>query len=141
MASSWSTTYDRLIVIDEEGKMIFKGSRAAKSDADAAKSVIQNALNNFTTSIDIVDARIGFSLGQNYPNPASEETRIDFSLGKASEVKISILDLSGKIVSVPVHDFYLTGNYSVSVQGLNRGIYFYKMESGDFVQVKKMIIQ
>lgn len=45
-ASSFSTTYDRLVVVDKEGFIRFKGSRAASSDANDAKDTVETYLNN-----------------------------------------------------------------------------------------------
>lgn len=141
VASSWSTTYDRLVVIDTEGKIIFKGSRAAKSDANAAKEVIQNALNALTTSTDFFESKNGFNLAQNYPNPAENSTKIKFSIGKSSDVTLSVSDITGKKVLVPVFGYYPTGDHEVLIQGLNKGIYFYTLETKSFVSTKKMIFR
>jgi len=143
VASGWSSTKDRLIVIDAEGKMVFKGSSAAKSDADDAKSAIQTALNNVTTSVEIIDERNGVALKQNYPNPATDRTFIEFSLDVPSEVTLTVFESSGKKVLVPVHQFYQAGNHRVSLgkDQLKRGIYFYRFEAKDFVSVKKMVFQ
>ncbi len=144
VASDWGSTKDRLFVIDSEGKIAFKGSKAASSDAASAKSAVQNALNNITTtSVGLFDESEGFALGQNYPNPAKNGTTIDFSLAKASDVVLSVFDLSGKKVLVPVNDHYPAGDFKISIQQnhLKEGIYFYRFETESFTSTKKMIIQ
>lgn len=143
VASGWSTTYDRLVVIDAEGKMVFKGSKAAKSDVDAAKTAVQNALNNITTSVAAFDNPDGFALSQNYPNPAQSGTTIEFSIGKPSKVTLSVFDITGKKILVPLHQYYSPGNYEVSIQQnqLKNGVYFYRFEADGFTSTKKMIIQ
>jgi peroxiredoxin len=62
VASDWSSTKDRLIVIDADGKMVFKGSTAVKSDVNKAKSAVEDALNSVTTSVEIIDEKDGFSI-------------------------------------------------------------------------------
>ncbi len=144
VASDWGSTKDRLFVIDSEGKMAFKGTKVASSDAAAAKSAVQNALNNITTtSLSLFDHSEGFSLGQNYPNPAQNGTTIDFSLAKASDVVLSVFDLSGKKVLAPVNEHYPAGDFKISIQKnqLKEGIYFYRFETESFTSAKKMIIQ
>lgn len=143
VASSWSTTKDRLFVIDTDGKMVFKGTSAARSDADAVKTALKNALSNLTTAVNNLDELDGFSLGQNYPNPVQNSTRIKFAIGKASNVTLSVFDITGKKVLVPVRQFYSVGIYEVSIQQdqLKKGIYFYRIETENFTSTKKMIFQ
>jgi peroxiredoxin len=143
VASSWESTKDRLFVIDKEGKIVFKGSTAARNDADAAKSAIQSALGGVTTSVDLVIDESGFSLAQNYPNPFQNQTTIEFLLGDDSEVNLSVFDMTGKKVLTPVHKYYPAGKYQVEVSAneLNSGIYFYRFEAKGFVSTQKMIIQ
>ena len=123
--------------------MVFKGSSAAKSDADDAKPAIQNALNSITTSVDIVEKETGFALKQNYPNPATDWTYIEFSLDEPTDVTLSVFETTGKKVLVPVQQFYQAGNHRISIgkDQLKRGIYFYRLEAKDFVSVKKMVFK
>lgn len=143
VASGWSSTKDRLFVIDTEGKIAFKGTRAAQSDTDAAKTAIQSALNNVTTSVDISEADQDFVLGQNYPNPAVEKTTIQFSVKKPTAVRLSVYDNSGRMVLVPVDQYYNPGKYEVSIERdqLKKGIYFYRFETEEFSDVKKLVFQ
>lgn len=143
VASSWESTKDRLFVIDTEGKIVFRGSSAAGNDVDAAKSAIQKAFGEVTTSVDMVINESGFSLAQNYPNPVEDQTIIEFLLGDDSEVNLSVFDITGKKVLTPVSKYYQAGEYQVEVAAneLNSGIYFYRFEAEGFVATKKMIVQ
>ena len=143
VANSWSTTKDRLFVIDSEGKIAFKGTRAAKSDTDAAKTSIQNALSNLTTSVSEFLESDGFSLSQNYPNPALREANIDFVIPKSSEVKLSVFDISGKMIDLAVNNYYPAGKHSVKIElsKYDPGIYLYKLEVDEFSSTKRMIIK
>lgn len=143
VANNWRITYDRLAVVDAEGKIVFKGSTVASSDAALAKSAIQTALNNLTTSVNDIDFSEGFQLEQNYPNPFQNKTIIKFSIPKAAEVSLSVFDIAGKKRIVPVQQYYQAGQYEVPIFGkqLKPGMYFYELKTGGFSAIKKMIVQ
>lgn len=83
-----------------------------------------------------------FSLSQNYPNPFNPVTNINFSLPRSGFVRLGVYDALGREVKSLVNEFKQTGSYSVdfSASKLSSGIYFYKIQSGDFSEVKKMIL-
>jgi hypothetical protein len=85
----------------------------------------------------------GYSLGQNYPNPTKGETTIQFTLPKAEKVNLSLFDVSGRIVKVIVNGSKDEGTHAipVNVGSLTRGIYYYRIQAGDFTDVKKLTIQ
>ena len=84
----------------------------------------------------------GFQLAQNYPNPFNPETEINFTLQENNFVTLKVYDVSGRLIQELVNDFRTAGNYSVNFNatGIPSGIYFYKLESGSFTDVKKMIL-
>ena len=83
-----------------------------------------------------------YSLAQNYPNPFNPTTTINFSVPKTSLVNLKVYDLLGREVSTLVNENKPTGIYSVQFNAnkLVSGIYFYRMQAGDFVQTKKLIL-
>ncbi|MBL8007754.1 MAG: choice-of-anchor D domain-containing protein [Ignavibacteria bacterium] len=88
-----------------------------------------------------------FNLYQNYPNPFNPVTKIKFDVpevsGKAlSNVRIIIYDALGRIVNELVNEKLNPGSYETELNGnnLSSGVYFYKLESGDFSIVKKMML-
>lgn len=83
-----------------------------------------------------------YALGQNYPNPFNPATRISFSLPQIGNIRLSVYDILGNEIAVLINEVKPAGNYSVSFEGtgLSSGIYFYKLESGDFSQTKKMLL-
>lgn len=143
VASSWSTTYDRLFVIGSDGKVAFKGSKVAKSQVSDVKSAIQNALDNLVTSAPLLGDNLGFELMQNYPNPLQNETKINFRIGKASQVNLSVYDIAGRQVAAPIDDFYESGEHELVFRRdeLKNGVYFYRLQAGSFEAVKRMVIQ
>jgi hypothetical protein len=91
-----------------------------------------------------------FILYQNYPNPFNPTTKIQFSIPNviASETKqsqiviLKVYDVLGNLVSTLVDEYKPAGKYEVKydASNLSSGIYFYKLQSGNFVETKKMIL-
>lgn len=83
-----------------------------------------------------------YTLSQNYPNPFNPTTTIDFSIPKSGFVTLKIYDLLGKEVGVVVNEVKNAGSYRVDINASNltSGVYFYKLEAGDFSQIKKMML-
>ncbi len=83
-----------------------------------------------------------FSLAQNYPNPFNPVTSIKYSVPKQSLVKLVIYDIIGREVATLVNEVKTPGNYTASFDAsmYASGVYFYRMESGDFTDVKKMVL-
>lgn len=83
-----------------------------------------------------------YNLSQNYPNPFNPTTRIMYSIPKMGLVKLRIFDILGKEVMTLVNEIKTAGDYGIDFDGrsLSSGIYFYKLEAGDFVATKKMML-
>lgn len=86
----------------------------------------------------------GFALNQNYPNPFNPSTKITFEIPKNSQVVLKVYDIQGKEVADVVNDRRDAGKYEVQFDaakyGLSSGNYVYTINTGDFVQSKKMTI-
>lgn len=88
----------------------------------------------------------GFTLHQNYPNPFNPSTKIKFEIPKASLVRLTVYDILGRQVAELVNQNLNAGTfeYELSAAGggveLSSGIYFYKLEAGDFVETKRMVL-
>ncbi len=80
-------------------------------------------------------------LKQNYPNPFSEYTTIEYTLPQSTKINLSIIDLSGKVIKTVVDGYRPEGTYQKRVSGLQKGIYFYRLVEGNSVVSKKMIVQ
>ncbi len=85
---------------------------------------------------------IAYSLLQNYPNPFNPSTIIKYSVAKTSPVTLKVFDVLGREVETLVNEQQAAGNYSVTFNAgnLSSGVYFYRMQSGSFVQTKKLIL-
>jgi hypothetical protein len=84
-----------------------------------------------------------FALSQNYPNPFNPSTIINYSLPKTGFVTLKVYDVLGKEIATLVNSEKSAGNYSVEFSPGGRyssGVYFYRMQSGSFVQTKKLML-
>lgn len=88
-----------------------------------------------------------YVLEQNYPNPFNPETRINYSIPEAGYVKLSVYDINGLLVNTLQEGNQPAGKYTVIWNGKNSagdkvgtGVYFYRLQANEFVQVKKMIL-
>jgi len=83
-----------------------------------------------------------FSLLQNYPNPFNPMTRIKFNITKASNVNITVFDVLGRHITTLVNEKLNAGTYETDWNANNMpgGVYFYKIESDEFTETKKMIL-
>jgi len=97
-----------------------------------------------TVSVEVENSEIPetYALSQNYPNPFNPTTQINFSVPQASMVRVVVYDVVGREVEVLVNEFLEAGNFKTgwNAAGYSSGIYFYRMETSSFVQVKKMIL-
>jgi len=85
---------------------------------------------------------VKYALEQNYPNPFNPVTKINYSVEKAGFVKLTVFDVTGREVKSLVNGNVNAGSYSIEFDAakLNSGMYFYKLEAGDFKEVRKMIL-
>jgi hypothetical protein len=83
-----------------------------------------------------------FFLYQNYPNPFNPTTNIEFSLPNTDFVTLKIYNVLGEEVATLVSERLTAGKYKYKwdVGGLASGMYFYKLEAGNFMQTKKMLL-
>jgi len=85
-----------------------------------------------------------FSVKQNYPNPFNPSTKIEFSIPKSGNVKLSIFNAIGQEVAVLINENMEAGNHNFQFSSdnyqLSSGIYFYKVISGKYSETKKMIL-
>jgi len=83
-----------------------------------------------------------FALNQNYPNPFNPTTSIEYSVVGSQYVSLKVFNVLGKEVAVLVNEKQEPGVYTVnfSSANLSGGVYLYRLQAGDFVQTKKMIL-
>ncbi|MFZ1322578.1 MAG: T9SS type A sorting domain-containing protein [Ignavibacteria bacterium] len=83
-----------------------------------------------------------FKLHQNYPNPFNPITIIKYQCSMYNDVSLKVYDVLGNEVLTLVNEKQTAGSYSVTFDGSNfpSGVYFYKLEAGEFVETKRMIL-
>jgi len=83
-----------------------------------------------------------FSLKQNYPNPFNPSTRIQYQVSSVSHINLKVYDVLGNEVATLVNEEKQVGSYEVDFDAsqLSSGIYFYKLQAGSFLQIRKMIL-
>jgi|SaaInl7_200m_RNA_FD_contig_123_8341_length_2339_multi_10_in_0_out_0_1 hypothetical protein len=110
-------------------------------------SVGGNALNWFGLTgvgVEIPTAGITtkYDLSQNYPNPFNPETKISYSVAKAGHVKLAVYNVLGQKVADLVDDVKVANTYKVNfdASNLTSGVYFYRLEVGDYSKTMKMML-
>ncbi len=85
-----------------------------------------------------------FELAQNYPNPFNPTTIITYQLPLSSDVKLEIFDVLGRKVATLVNAKQDAGsyvaNFNASAYNLTSGVYFYRLQAGNFTETKKMML-
>lgn len=83
-----------------------------------------------------------FTLDQNYPNPFNPSTSIQYRVSSISQVILKVYDVLGNEVATIVNEEKSAGSYEVKFDaaGLSSGMYFYKLQTDNFVETKKMLL-
>jgi photosystem II stability/assembly factor-like uncharacterized protein len=103
---------------------------------------IERGTNIFTSSPESRNTPATFSLQQNYPNPFNPSTTIKFELPTAGHVSLKVFDVLGREVSTLVNEQMQAGSYkrTFDAGGLTSGVYFYRLQTSDLVQTKRLIL-
>lgn len=83
-----------------------------------------------------------YALNQNYPNPFNPFTTIKYALPQASQVNLSVFNTLGQRVALLVDEKQEPGYHEVNFNaaGLTSGVYFYKIQAGEYTETKKLIL-
>lgn len=82
-----------------------------------------------------------FNLEQNFPNPFNPSTTIQYRIGQVENVVLKIYNVLGQEVKILVNEVQNPGTYRVvfDASSLASGIYFYRLDAGNFTEIKKMV--
>ena len=123
------------------------GHRVTAVIRDPGGFVLADPAGSMTESIEWVFQVTGsvvrsFALKQNYPNPFNPGTTIVLDVPKAAHVRLAVYDLLGRQIEVLIDDDLPAGPYSREwdATGSPSGVYFYRMEAGEFVETRKMLV-
>ena len=87
---------------------------------------------------------VDFKLYQNYPNPFNPSTVISYRLSVISKVSLKVYDLLGREIAILVNEYQNAGTYNLKLNTQNyslpSGVYFYRLQTGEFSQTKKMVL-
>jgi len=95
-----------------------------------------------SVNVKIENITVKYELYQNYPNPFNPTTNIRYKIANNKYVSLKVYDVLGKEVATLVNEKQEAGEYLAvfNGSGLASGIYFYKLETGDFSDVKMMVL-
>jgi|WetSurMetagenome_2_1015567.scaffolds.fasta_scaffold09564_3 hypothetical protein len=104
-------------------------------------TVLNSAMTTLTGTINS-EIPVEAYLSNNYPNPFNPSTKIEYAIPKNSFVTLKIYDNLGREVSTLVNEQKSAGKYSIdyNANNLTTGVYYYKLTSDNFSNVKKMIL-
>jgi photosystem II stability/assembly factor-like uncharacterized protein len=127
------TYVDNLENLNYRGKIYY---RLKQVDNDGSVEYSHIAEINYSPKPD------EFALEQNYPNPFNPTTYIKYSLPEGTHVKLTVYDLLGNEVETLVDGNKPAGTYTAKFNGANltSGIYIYRLQAGDFVSTKRMVL-
>jgi len=106
---------------------------------------LRDYLDTVNVIVDVDDDKpipVKFQLFANYPNPFNPVTNIKYSIAAASQVNLKIYDILGRHIQTLVNEMQSPGQYTVTFNAANlsSGVYLYRIEAGDFVAVKKLVL-
>ena len=83
-----------------------------------------------------------YYMAQNYPNPFNAQTMLDIVLPLAGTIKLTIYDITGREVVTLVDELKPAGSHQIvfDAEGLTNGVYFARLEAGDYKQTRKMLL-
>ncbi len=124
-------------------ELVFAGEAAQPvildADArDAWNSTIELSIENSLSA----ELPLAFELGQNFPNPFNPATQIRFALPEDASVRLVLFNSLGQQVRTVLDASLEAGYHEVRLDasGLASGVYFYRMEAGNFTDLKKMVV-
>lgn len=117
-------------------------SSCSEETEEATGSVMARGQST-TIETKMPDNPTGYDLMQNYPNPFRGETIIGYSLPATGKVLLQVFDTNGRLHRVLVNEIKNAGQHNINISSgsLPAGIYYYQIRSGNYVAVKKMIVQ
>jgi hypothetical protein len=133
--------YYKILAVENDEDHSFFGNEVKKAvyePREEGKAFLENG----SSIISKDNKPTKYSLKQNYPNPFNPTTTISFDLQKEGTVQLEIFNVQGKIVSTLVNGTMDQGNHNVrfNSSGLPSGVYFYRLQTQEFTDIKRMLL-
>ncbi len=126
---------------------IRNGNNGTLARNEMVKKTWQFFENDVDEDVTDADVPAVYTLAQNYPNPFNPSTTIKFDMPVKGHVSLKIYNVAGQLVRTLTNEVWEAGNHSKSWNGTNdlgssvaSGVYFYKLNAGDYESTKKMIL-
>jgi photosystem II stability/assembly factor-like uncharacterized protein len=138
---NWEDFGDGLPFLALISELITYGDQIVTATSDG---VWTRDISEVMVDIETADTELpqAYELAQNYPNPFNPSTEIAFSIPENSRVTLTIYDMLGRQVETLLDETKPAGSYKVNFNANNlpSGMYFYKIQSGDYSQTKRMML-
>jgi hypothetical protein len=139
---TWTYTTDNVAVGAGAPTFIIVG---VTDDDSSAVHIDEIWYNETPTGMGISDdapIASSYELGQNYPNPFNPTTHIRFNIPETAGAKLTVFNIMGEAVANLVDGVVSAGGHTVSWNAANMptGVYFYRLESGNFTQTRKLLL-
>ena len=144
--AGWYTTATETTVLIPGTDSVFSPPYSYTLDSTAdVKTIVMSYAGNKGGVVGVQDdpERIsGYELCQNYPNPCNPDTKIGFRTPRQNLVILKVFDLLGREVATLVNQSLPRGSHEVTFAAaeLASGIYFYRLTTGSFTQVRKLLL-
>ncbi|MFQ3597326.1 MAG: T9SS type A sorting domain-containing protein [Chloroherpetonaceae bacterium] len=135
-----------LSVITDDKILFQKGFRVEKGGVFHAtirnKSTGKETALSVAADADKAKQPSVYALSQNYPNPFNPSTIINYQLAATNAVRLEVFDMLGRKVATLVNEQQSAGSYQATFNAvaLASGVYFYRLQAGNFVETKKMML-
>jgi len=125
-----------------DGKIYLFGGTLTKHTFTETNTVFEYHPSVDRTDVEDENIPTQFTLHQNYPNPFNPTTTFSYALPQSADVTITVYDVLGRSVRILVSGTKPAGTYEVSFDaaGLPSGIYFYRLETRDYVETQQMVV-
>ena len=113
------------------------------TDNQGATSTTKSPVNvTVVTSSELENLPTEFTLNQNYPNPFNPTTVINYDIPEATNVVLTVYNMLGQKMTTLVNENKSAGRYSINFDAtlFSSGVYIYRLEAGQFVSTKKMML-
>jgi len=155
-AAEGNRDFGKIISYDDNNYLIISNSRGIElsflnnknPDKDLyyflkVKGTYSKVNDEMTESEEISSKeKFDFKLNDNFPNPFNPSTKISFEIPENGHVKLSVYDITGRLIKTLVNEFRNAGRYESVFDGssLSSGFYFYRLESGRNIETNRMIL-